>query len=50
MENKLAAMLDSCFVPKSYGVIYKELKETNLWEVYCKNETESTTEKFHNIS
>ena len=24
-----------CLVPKSYGISYKNLKETNLWEVYC---------------
>ena len=22
-------------VPQSYSVYYKEIKETNLWEVYC---------------
>ncbi|ETZ07733.1 hypothetical protein P618_200076 [Holospora obtusa F1] len=26
---------DIRLVPNSYGVIYKERKETNLWEIYC---------------
>ena len=27
--------IDKCLVPLSYGICYNELKETNLWAVYC---------------
>jgi hypothetical protein len=25
----------TCLVPESYGVTYREIKEVNLWSVYC---------------
>jgi hypothetical protein len=25
----------TCLVPKSYGIILKEIKETDLWAIYC---------------
>jgi hypothetical protein len=25
----------NCLVPNSYGIILKEIKETDLWAIYC---------------
>jgi len=35
MIEKIAHSSNSCLVPYSYGMIYNQLMEANLWEIYC---------------
>jgi hypothetical protein len=34
-RKKILECLAKCLVPESYGVTYREIKEVNLWSVYC---------------